>query len=120
MHYIKLKILFVLFVFTLSSCESDLVDMDAINKEVNTKLQRKINTKINDCRQKALKDAEIYVDSIITDLTKDILIKDVEFPEKPQRDTETKNYQIKIDSIDINSLVDSLEIINGRIDTNSN
>ena len=120
MYYTKITILFVLIVFSFSACNSDLIDMDAINKEVKAKLQRKIDIKINDCRHKALEDAEIYVDSIITELTNDILIKDIDFPEKPQRDTEAKNYQIKIDSININKLTDSLNLINDSLDINPN
>ena len=118
MNYIKPVLIFFLFLFTFTACESDLIDMDAINKEVNTKLQRKFDIKIYDCRQKALEDAEIYVDSIITEITKDILIKDLEFPEKPQRDTETKNYQIKVDSVNIKRLTDSLNLITDSLDTN--
>jgi len=120
MDYIKITTIIVLLVFSFSSCNSDLIDMDAINKEVNAKLQRKIDIKINDCRHKALEDAEIYVDSIITELTNDILIKNIDFPEKPQRDTEAKNYKIKIDSININNLTDSLNLINDSLDTNQN
>ncbi len=118
MYYIKSIILIILFAFSFSACESNLIDMDAINKEVNAKLERKIALKIKDCRQKALEDAEIYVDSVITELTKDVLIEDLDFPDKPQRDTVTVNYQIKIDSIDIKELTDSLKLFIDSLKTN--
>ncbi len=111
MRCIKSIILLILFAFSFSACESDLIDMDAINNEVNTKLKRKIAIKIKDCRQKALEDAEVYVDSIIANITHDFIKKDIDFPEKPQRDTEIINYQIKVDSVNIKRLTDSLNLI---------
>ncbi len=116
------KIIYFIFVsfFVIYGCESKVIDMDAIQKKVNTRLQRKIDIKIADCREKALQDDEVYVDSIITDLTKNVVLQDLEFPEKPQRDTTFDDYQIKVDSINVEKLSDSSGILINKNDKKPN
>jgi hypothetical protein len=66
---------------------------------------------MNDCRLDAMEDAEIFVDSIIKDITKNAIGSDIDFPDKPSgRDTSKSEFDIKIDSVKVNEIVDSLNI----------
>ena len=104
-------ILFMASFFMILSCESSVDDTKLINREINRKLSRFKKNKLRECRLKALDDAEIYVDSIIRDITINAVNSSIDFPEKPEgRDTSKEKFDVKIDSVEIIKIVDSLNI----------
>ncbi len=94
------------------SCESAIDNTALVEKEVNRKIHSLIQNKMEKCRNNALEDAEVYVDSIITDITQNSINKDIDFPEKPvKKDTDSLSFNIKIDSINLDKVLDSLKIV---------
>ncbi len=101
----------IVFLF-LSSCESTIDNTALIEKEVNRKVNSLINQKTEKCRQNALNDAEVYVDSIISDITQNSINKGIDFPEKPEKkDTDSIGFKIEIDSLNLDEVIDSLKLI---------
>ncbi|MGE5357080.1 MAG: hypothetical protein ACM3PT_12670 [Deltaproteobacteria bacterium] len=90
------------------SCDIDTVDMYKVNQEIQNRIKIQEYKKANECRQKALEDAESFVDSIITEITKNSVGNDIFFPDRPKRDTSGKYYNIKLDSVNIKNLLDSM------------
>ncbi len=97
MNYNIILILFFLGMYGCSSQDNN----NAIYEEVTLKYNNYKRNKINRCVKSALEDAEIYVDSIITEYTKNSVKNIVEFPDKPQKNYDSSLYDIKIDSFDI-------------------
>jgi len=93
-----------------NACDDSLEIKEKINLKVKEKLDDFRWRKLKKCRDKALEDAETFVDSIITEITKNAVYKDLDFPEKPVRDTANSEYNINLDSFDIKKVIDSLEI----------
>ena len=109
-----IKIKYILFLSSLLfvlSCNSGDDNKFLLEKEVDYKMQIHINKKLNGCRNNALEDAEVFVDSIITEITSNSIKNDLEFPERPGRDTSSENFNFKIDSMDIIKVVDSLNLL---------
>ncbi len=101
------------------SCESAIDNTALVEKEVNKKMQSLIQNKMDKCRNNALGDAEVYVDSIIADITQNSINKDIDFPDKPvKKDTDSLSFNIKIDSINLDEVIDSLKIIRDTITEN--
>jgi len=118
MHIKIIKVL--LFIFTvllISSCDRSIDSTKLINKEINRKLEKYTLKKLNECRLNAIEEAEIYVDSIIKDITHNAIGSNIDFPDKPTgRDTANSEFDIKIDSIKVEEIVDSLNV--NPIETN--
>ena len=79
-----------------------------IEAKVNEKLNNYIKSRLSKCRDRALEDAEVYVDSIIAEVTKNAVYKDMDFPSKPVRDTLGEDYEIDLDTFDVQEAKDSL------------
>ncbi len=98
------KIITILLLFFVVSCSSeDNENNKIIYEEVSLKYESYKRNKVDRCVKSALEDAEMYVDSIITDYTKNSIKNNIDFPEKPQRNNDTGLYDIKIDTFDIDS-----------------
>lgn len=96
-------------VIIFSSCDEN----EAINQKIEFKVKEKLSVykrkRLKKCKDKALEDAEIYVDSIIAEITKNAVYKDLDFPERPARDTSVDNYELELDSFELDKIVDSLK-----------
>jgi len=109
--YLKYIFFAVVFLFILS-CGQSLDNTALIDKEVNQKVRSLINQKAEKCRQNALNDAEVYVDSIISDITQNSINKGIDFPEKPEKkDSDSIGFKIEIDSLNLDEVIDSLKLI---------
>lgn len=104
-------IIYFIAIFVVLGCESGIDKDILINKAIKRKLDRHIERKLDKCRTNALEDAEIYVDSIIKEVTKSAIGSDIDFPDKPMgRDTSNKAFDISIDSVEMVEIVESLKI----------
>ena len=101
-------LIFFLFAFILYSCDIGSVDMDKVNQEIENRIKTQKIKKTIECTEKARAEAEIFVDSIITEITKNSINNDLSFPERPSRDTLSKYYEVKLDSVNISKLLDSM------------
>lgn len=108
--FMKEKTLIFIIITSLYSCSADTIDMDKVNMEVNQRISLKKLTKIEECKAMAQDSAEIFVDSIMTDISKNLTKNDLYFPSKPKRDTNSKRYEVRLDSFDINKLRDSMVV----------
>lgn len=106
----KEKTLIFILTALLFSCSADTVDMDKVNMEVNQRIALKKLNKIEECKVMAQDSAEIFVDSIMTEISKNLTNNDLYFPSRPRRDTNSKRYEVKLDSFDISKLRDSMVI----------
>lgn len=105
-----LKAMLVLSLLLVYSCNSVNSNKILMEKEVEYKIKKYIHNKLKKCKSEALEDAEIHVDSIITEVTKNAVKNDLEFPERPERDTSSENFNFKIDSIKLDKVVDSMNL----------
>jgi len=111
--------LIIIGILVLIGCDSDINNKNLIEEEVKYKINRHIANKLKKCRIKALVDAEIFVDSIITEVTNNAVNKNIDFPDKPEgRDTSSSEFDIKIDSVDLDDIVDSFRINKDAISRN--
>jgi hypothetical protein len=96
----------------LYSCDIGTVDMKKVNQEIENRIKIQKIKKTMECQQNAMKDAEIFVDSIITEITKNSINNDIFFPDRPRRDTSGKHYLIKLDSVNVKKMLDSMTRVN--------
>ncbi len=100
------KIISVFLLFLMSSCYlQENENNKVISNEVYSKYESYKRNKINKCVKSALEDAETYVDSIITEYTRNSIKNNIDFPEKPQRNNDTSLYHITIDSFSIDTFI---------------
>ncbi len=105
-------ILIILSLLFFISCNSNIDNTSLIEKEVNNRIRILIKNKIEKCRRNALEDAEIHVDSIISEITQNSVNKGIDFPEKPvKKDTDSLSFNIEIDSINLEKVIDSLRLL---------
>ncbi len=103
------KIILILFSFCfLFACDIGTVDMEKVNLEIENRIKNEKIKRTVKCTELAREEAEIYVDSIITEITKNSLNNDLSFPDRPSRDTISKHYEVKLDSVNIRNLLDSM------------
>lgn len=102
------ELIFIIFIFFIAGCEIDPVDMNKIEFYVESRLYEAELNKIEECKQKAMTDAEAHVDSIIADITRKSIFNDMFFPERPVRDTTEDLYNVELEDISIKSLLDSM------------
>jgi hypothetical protein len=106
----KEKTLIFIIITILYSCSADTIDMSKVTMEVNQRITLKKLNKIEECKAMAQDSAEIFVDSIMTDISKNLTKNDLYFPNRPKRDTNSKRYEVRLDTFDINKLRDSMVI----------
>lgn len=91
------------------------VDDPIVIAAAQARLQQYIDIKITDCREDMLEQAEMKVDSIITELIEDYMMDTIYFPYKPERPAFPE--KLKLDSSLIpKPIIDSLP---SRIKTKS-
>ena len=100
------------------SCEPASDKTALIEKKVKLKVNSLIDKKIDKCKQKALDDAEVYVDSVISEITQNSINRGLDFPDKPEKkDTDSLSFKIEIDSMDIDEIIDSLKLTEDTTNT---
>lgn len=102
------SILIFLLVSILFACDTGTADMNKVNFEIANRIKNEKIKRTVQCTELAREEAEIYVDSIITEITKNSLNNDLSFPDRPSRDTISKHYEVKLDSVNIRNLLDSM------------
>jgi hypothetical protein len=102
------SILIFLLVCSLFACDIGSVDMEKVNLEIENRIKTEKIKRTIKCTQSAREEAEIFVDSIITEITKNSLNNELSFPDRPSRDTISKHYEVKLDSVNIRNLLDSM------------
>lgn len=117
MYFKAILILSILLVYSCNSGDSNRI---LLENEVELKMKIYIHKKLNKCKSNALEDAEIHVDSIITEVTKNAVKSDLEFPERPIRDTNSENFNFKIDSLEMDKALDSLKLLKINIEKDTN
>ena len=110
------KSIFFLLLVIVYSCNSGDANKILLENEVEYKMKRYVHNKLKKCKSNALEDAEIHVDSIITEVTNNAVKSDLEFPERPIRDTSSENFNFKIDSIELDDAMDSLKLFESIIE----
>lgn len=107
------RIILIIFSFLLLyGCYDQEIDKVKIDKEIEYKLYIDKRNKTEECRLKVMLEAEMDVDSVISDLTRIYIGNDSTFPQRPNRDTSKDLYNVKIDEINLKSLKDSIFISN--------
>ena len=102
------EVIFILIILIIAGCEIDPIDMNKVERNVELRLKESEVNKITECKQKALIDAEIYVDSIITEIIRNSIFDNMFFPERPKRDTTDIIFEIEHDTVSIKTLLDNM------------
>lgn len=90
------------------SCNDQDIDLNLVNEGVNIKLKQRQEEKIANCKEDTKEKAEKYIDSLIAINSSLAITDSLYFPARPTRDTNSKNYNIRIDSINVKKIRDSL------------
>ena len=86
MQSVYLKISRILcFAILFTACQKNEIKRLDLNEQLQAKYQKFIDDKVNSCKQKAIEEAAVAVDSMIDQILSDDLIDTIQFPIKPTR-----------------------------------
>ena len=94
----------VIFILLLAACKKKVTQESLINSAVEIKLQQWREEKINTCKEKALADAQKYVDSVLLATSLETKLDTIPKPEKPIKPPKPE-FKPKPDSVIVTPII---------------